>query len=552
MWMLLAHPTTTTATTIAHNDAGLALSGTWTEVSGFNQTTDLTASLKLMFLGSQALLSMGTGPDHSRYDVYIDQTLWQSFDGYAPSPGQRDIALTLETDSRPLQSDGPHLLEIRSRAEHSPQSSGHKLRFKQLLIEDRTWTLHTIGYTYDQLARLKEARYAPGIHRAAADANLLRHYRYNFDRAGNRTAQSIALNGASPTVTNYTYNAANQLVSDGTNTLTYDLNGNLTSDGVNSYTWDRANRLLSMGGADYQYDGEGRRVQQTVSSVVTKYLLDIQPSLAVVLSQDVGGSVSRFVHAPRGIHARKDASSAWHWTVQDGLSTVRMETDNSVGVEGSQNLDPFGNLIGSVNGTIGTPFGFTGELVDGSGLLDLRARRYNAGIGVFASLDPFEGSSDDSMSLNGYGYVAGNPINMVDPSGMIYETPDMFAGCVIKLRDISENDPCGMYPGWSYMGNDVRNGEIVPICENERTLSPDSMMPLAHLNTWWTGLSTTEREIEKALAATNLGRCRGNAPFQHIPQNTFTFVSGWILSNKTSIKEISARVRVQPSLVAGI
>ena len=307
-----------------------------------------------------------------------------------------------------------------------------------------------------------------------------------------------------------------------------------------------------MGGADYQYDGEGRRVQQTVSSVVTKYLLDIQPSLAVVLSQDVGGSVSRFVHAPRGIHARKDASSAWHWTVQDGLSTVRMETDNSVGVEGSQNLDPFGNLIGSVNGTIGTPFGFTGELVDGSGLLDLRARRYNAGIGVFASLDPFEGSSDDSMSLNGYGYVAGNPINMVDPSGMIYETPDMFAGCVIKLRDISENDPCGMYPGWSYMGNDVRNGEIVPICENERTLSPDSMMPLAHLNTWWTGLSTTEREIKKALAATNLGRCRGNAPFQHIPQNTFTFVSGWILSNKTSIKEISARVRVQPSLVAGI
>ena len=41
----------------------------------------------------------------------------------------------------------------------------------------------------------------------------------------------------------------------------------MSSDGVNSYTWDRANRLLSMGGASYQYDGEGRRVQQTVSSV---------------------------------------------------------------------------------------------------------------------------------------------------------------------------------------------------------------------------------------------------------------------------------------------
>ena len=107
-----------------------------------------------------------------------------------------------------------------------------------------------------------------------------------------------------------------------------------------------------MGGASYQYDGEGRRTQQTVSIIVTKYLLDIQPGLAVVLSQTEGSDVTRFVHAPRGIHARQDASSDWHWTAQDGLGTVRMETNNSAGVEGAQNLDPFGNLIG-LNGTIG-------------------------------------------------------------------------------------------------------------------------------------------------------------------------------------------------------
>ncbi|MBL8118897.1 MAG: hypothetical protein JNJ78_15300 [Anaerolineae bacterium] len=110
--------------------------------------------------------------------------------------------------------------------------------------------------------------------------------------------------------------------------------------------------MLSMGGASYQYDGEGRRTPQTVSSIVTKYLLDIQPGLAVVLSQTEGSDVTRFVHAPRGIHARQDASSDWHWTAQDGLGTVRMETNNSAGVEGAQNLDPFGNLIG-LNGTIG-------------------------------------------------------------------------------------------------------------------------------------------------------------------------------------------------------
>ncbi len=49
-----------------------------------------------------------------------------------------------------------------------------------------------------------------------------------------RTQQNVTVAGT-PTTTDYSYNAANQLVSDGTNTLTYDDNGNLTSDGVNIF-----------------------------------------------------------------------------------------------------------------------------------------------------------------------------------------------------------------------------------------------------------------------------------------------------------------------------
>lgn len=66
---------------------------------------------------------------------------------------------------------------------------------------------------------------------------------------------------------------------------------------------------------------------------------------------------------------------------------------------------------------MGTPYGFTGEIVDGSGLLDLRARRYAPGLGVFASLDPWEGLAGRTMSLNGYSWVEGNVVNATDASG---------------------------------------------------------------------------------------------------------------------------------------
>ncbi len=66
---------------------------------------------------------------------------------------------------------------------------------------------------------------------------------------------------------------------------------------------------------------------------------------------------------------------------------------------------------------VGSPFRFTGEQLDDNGLLYLRARYYHPELGVFTGLDPLEGNIAQVMSLNRYGYVAGNVVNMVDPSG---------------------------------------------------------------------------------------------------------------------------------------
>jgi RHS repeat-associated protein len=59
----------------------------------------------------------------------------------------------------------------------------------------------------------------------------------------------------------------------------------------------------------------------------------------------------------------------------------------------------------------GSPFTFTGELMDINDLLYLRARYYSPALGVFTALDPVE-------NLNRYLYVNANPANRVDPSGL--------------------------------------------------------------------------------------------------------------------------------------
>jgi RHS repeat-associated protein len=419
---MLLHPATTADVTYAFNDPTILYRGTWSAANPYQTTTGFTDSLALGFVGQDISLTYGTGPDHSIFDVYIDGSLWRSLDGYNATATDQTVTIN-------LTEDGVHVFEIRNRAEKRSASTGYRVRFRSLLVVDRAFSFQTINYTYDRLARVRDVDYYAG---ATSSGTPFRSYDYTFDRSGNRTQQSLSLNGGAPTVTTYTYNTANQLTSDGTTTTTYDPNGNL----LTGTTWDRANRMLSFGGASHKYDGEGRRIQQTVAAQVTQYLLDLQPGLSVVLSETTSANVTRYVHGPRGIHAQKDSGGTWDYMLQDGLGSVRSVVDNAATILDSRNYDPYGNPF-SVVGTTQTGYGFTGELMDGGGLLDLRARRYNTGLGTFASLDPFEGLEDEPMSLNGYSYVHGNPVNWTDPSGEIL--PILIGGILI-----------GAVTGWAW------------------------------------------------------------------------------------------------------
>jgi hypothetical protein len=83
----------------------------------------------------------------------------------------------------------------------------------------------------------------------------------------------------------------------------------MTDDGALTYSWDRGGRLLSAGSSSYEYNGLGQRLSQTVSAIVTDYLLDLQPGLSKVLAATAGANVDSFVHTRQGIHAQHDAEN---------------------------------------------------------------------------------------------------------------------------------------------------------------------------------------------------------------------------------------------------
>ncbi len=367
---------------------------TWTDDGAYKKTTQFSGRMQIAYTGDEALLTIGTGPDHGMIDISINDWFWRSFNTYATTPAERVIHLP-QVPTLPGETSGT--LEIRNHSDRHRRSTGYVFRFKQLAVIDATYNERTIDYTYDGLSRLLTANYDGGTV----------EYTYGYDLAGNLTN----MNGATRT-----YNAANQMTNDGTNTLTYDANGNLTNDGTNSYTWDRANRMLTApNNTSYTYDGLGNRVSQTVGTTATNYLLDLQPGLVKVLRQSDGTNTNHYIHSVRGIHAQSDGTN-WQYITQDGLGSVRSLIDSTLGVDSTHTYDPYGNYIGTAPTT--AYFGFTGEQTDSNGQMYLRARYYDPSLGVFNSLDFFEGTMGRPMSLNGYSWVEGNVPNMADPTGM--------------------------------------------------------------------------------------------------------------------------------------
>ena len=133
--------------------------------------------------------------------------------------------------------------------------------------------------------------------------------------------------------------------------------------------------------------------------------------------------VSRFVYASKGnVPDYMVKGGVMYRVISDQLGSPRLVVNASTGaVVQRLDYDEFGQVITDTNPGF-QPFGFAGGLYDrDTKLVRFGARDYDAETGRWTVKDPIRFAGGDT---NLYGYVLGDPVNFIDPLGLInFPTP---------------------------------------------------------------------------------------------------------------------------------
>ena len=276
-----------------------------------------------------------------------------------------------------------------------------------------------IDYSYDAVRRLLRE-----THRNAGGV-VTRDIEYAYDAVGNRVSVD---DGGS--VTAYSYDSADKLLSRGAEQRRYDPRGNLATrsfpDGEVSYRYDALDRLVAVdtpaASIRYGYDAEDRRVRRSVGASTIAYL--VEPGtlngsgVSQVLAETdpaVGSVLAENLYDFR-LLARL-ASGERRYLHRDASENIRLLSDDSGTITDRYGYDAFGASI-AAQGTSNNPYRFAGERVDPvAGLVHLRARDYEPLAGRFLGRDPFAGELEQPHSRHRYLYARNNPLSFLDPTG---------------------------------------------------------------------------------------------------------------------------------------
>ena len=282
---------------------------------------------------------------------------------------------------------------------------------------------------------------------------------YNYDTNGNILDTTTITNGANI----YVYDALNRLVNETLNghpqaTLGYDLNGNRISfnqgttirqntylpnsnildfagsesigtdaagnrisdrSGARTFNYSEAGRLWQVYEgttlvATYSYNGLGRRVKKVTQSGATYYHYDLNGK--VIVETNASGVVQReYAYLNSAPLAQFEANGSVTYLHTDHLGTPRRGTNAAGALVWSWESDGFG--ADAPSGSVMVNLRFAGQYFDEeTGLHYNYFRDYDPSTGRYVQSDPIGLDG----GLNTYGYVGGNPLTRIDPTGELW------------------------------------------------------------------------------------------------------------------------------------
>ena len=281
----------------------------------------------------------------------------------------------------------------------------------------------TNDYYYDKAGRLVDHNRYDGV----SQTNKYTERDLSFDRNGNiLSLKRYGTNIAAPQDNlTYTYEG-NKLMQLNNWEYSYDANGNMTSDGRRNLllSWNHLNLPATISNEEdedatvnYTYLADGTKALAQASGTSEGYAY-----LGTMVYKLNNGTWTLETTPFTGGRFVRNATGAFieqrHITDHLGSTRTIVEGDDYTEVE-QNDYYPFGKRIAdnTLPTTATNRWRFSGkeiQTIGGINLIDYGARLYDEDAVKWKSQDPM---ADSYLGLTPYGYCAGNPVSIVDPTG---------------------------------------------------------------------------------------------------------------------------------------